>query len=115
MDEFLRYEVCHVMSKPVTVGPDICVAEVQELLEKTGYSGVPVVWDGGTLVGFVTSLDVLKAFRSDGESTLPDYGDIMRRPVYSIMQQNPATVMRGLRVAYSGKRPEAKGAECGCA
>ena len=59
MYEFLQYEVRDVMSKPTTVGPDATLAEVEQLLETSGFNGVPVVSDGNKLVGFVTSLDLL--------------------------------------------------------
>ena len=91
MYEFLDYQVRDVMSKATTVGPDTTLAEVEQLLEKTGFNGVPVVRDGG-LIGFVTSLDLLTAFRFGTDSILPHYDDIMRRPVSSVMQQDPATV-----------------------
>jgi CBS domain-containing protein len=91
MYEFLDYQVCDVMSNATTVGPDTTLAEVEQLLEKTGFNGVPVVRDG-ELIGFVTSLDLLTAFRFGTESILPHYDDIMRRPVSSVMQPDPATV-----------------------
>jgi CBS domain-containing protein len=40
------------MSKPTTVGPDITLAEVERILERTGFNGLPVV-QGDALVGFV--------------------------------------------------------------
>ena len=92
MYEFLDYQVGDVMSKATTVEPDTTLAEVERLLETTGFNGVPVVRGGRTLVGFVTSLDLLQAFRFGTESILPHYDDIMRRPVSSVMQQEPATV-----------------------
>jgi len=92
MYEFLEYEVRDVMSKPTVVGPGATLAEVEELLEKTGFNGVPVVGDGSTLVGFVTSLDLLDAFRFGTESILPQYDDTMRKPVSDVMQQTPDTV-----------------------
>jgi CBS domain-containing protein len=93
MYEFLDYRVCDVMSKPTTVGPDATLAEVEQLLEKTGFNGVPVVSDPRTtIVGFVTSLDLLKAFRFTPESILPPYDEIMRRPVSTVMVNEPHTV-----------------------
>lgn len=97
MYEFLEYEVRDVMSKPTTVRADATLAEVEQLLERTGFNGVPVVSDANTLVGFVTSLDLLLAFSFGTESILPQYDDIMRRLVSSVMQ-TPATVNPRMRL-----------------
>jgi CBS domain-containing protein len=97
MYEFLDYEVRDVMSKPTTVGPDATLAEVEQLLEQNGFNGLPVVADGA-LVGFVTSLDLLEAFRFTPDAILPPYGEIMRRPVSSVMVQEPAVVQPRTRL-----------------
>ena len=79
------------MSKPVAVRPDAPLAEVERLLERTGFNGVPVA-DDETLLGFVTSLDLLAAFRFGSDATLPSYASIMQRPVASVMVRDPALV-----------------------
>jgi CBS domain-containing protein len=89
--EFLDYLVSDVMSKPTVVGPDATLAEVERILEQTGFNGLPVV-HAGALVGFVTSLDLLDAFRFTPESILPPYDEVMRRPVSSVMAREPAIV-----------------------
>jgi CBS domain-containing protein len=89
--EFLDYLVSDVMSKPTTVGPDATLAELERLLEQTGFNGVPVVADG-SLVAFVTSLDLLAAFHFSPDAMLPPYDQIMRRPVSSVMTREPAVV-----------------------
>ncbi|HEY7816642.1 MAG TPA: CBS domain-containing protein, partial [Vicinamibacteria bacterium] len=61
-----------VMSKPTTVAPGATLAEVERILEQNGFNGVPVAVDGA-LVGFVTSLDLLSAFRFSPDSMLPPY------------------------------------------
>ena len=96
MYEFLDYLVSDVMSKPTTVGLDTTLAEVERILEQTGFNGLPVV-DGGALVGFVTSLDLLAAFRFTPDAILPPYDEIMRRPVSSVMKQ-PAVVQPRTRL-----------------
>jgi IMP dehydrogenase len=98
MYEFLEYEVRDVMSKPTSVGPDATLAEVEGLLETTGFNGVPVVQDGNRLIGFVTSLDLLRAFRFGTESILPQYDEIMRRKISSVMQEAPAAVAPRMRL-----------------
>jgi IMP dehydrogenase len=89
--EFLGYLVSDVMSRPTTVGPDATLADVEQLLEEKGFNGLPVV-AGGSLVGFVTTLDLLEAFRFSPDSMLPPYHEIMRRPVSSVMVREPAVV-----------------------
>lgn len=92
MFEFLRFQVRDVMSEPVCIGPEATLAEVEELLEKRGFNGVPVVEGEGALVGWVTSLDVLRAFRAPDDAMLAAYGVIMRRPVREIMVRRPRSV-----------------------
>lgn len=47
-----------IIDDPVTIRPDITLAEVRELSARKGYSGFPVVDDEGRLVGMLTSRDV---------------------------------------------------------
>ncbi len=91
MYAFLDWRVGDVMSKPVTVAPDATLGEVERLLEETGFNGLPVV-DGERLVGFVTSLDLLAAFRRVPDTSLPQLDAILRRPVSSAMEREPACV-----------------------
>lgn len=91
MYEFLDVVASEVMSKPVTVAPDASLAEVEQLLEETGFNGVPVA-RGDALLGFVTTLDLLAAFRFGSDSTLPQLDEILRRPVSSVMGSQPEVV-----------------------
>jgi tRNA nucleotidyltransferase (CCA-adding enzyme) len=95
--EFLDYLVSDVMSKPTVVGSGATIAEVERILEQTGYNGLPVV-QAGELVGFVTSLDLLDAFRFTPDAILPPYDEIMRRPVSSVMVREPAIVQPTTRL-----------------
>jgi CBS domain-containing protein len=94
---FLDYLVSDVMSKPTVVGPDATLAEVERILERTGFNGLPVV-SGGTLVGFVTSLDLLEAFRFTPDAILPPYDEIMQRSVATVMTREPAVVQPRTRL-----------------
>ena len=61
MYEFLDYRVRDVMTSPaITVGPEARLAQVDALLEEHDVNGLPVVADDGSLVGFVTRLDLLR-------------------------------------------------------
>jgi CBS domain-containing protein len=77
--------------EPVSVPPGANLAAVEQLLERNGWNALPVV-EGGRLVGLVTSLDLLKAFRFTRESLFPPYEQIMTRPVREIMRENVETV-----------------------
>jgi CBS domain-containing protein len=92
MYEFLDYCVEHVMSRPVAVGPEASLAEVEQVLEKSHFNTLPVVDAQGQLVGVVTTLDLLKAFAFGPDSMIPPYGEIMRRPVTTVMSRDPVTV-----------------------
>lgn len=47
-----------VVSDPVTVRPDMTIAQIKELSLKNGFAGYPVVTDGNLLVGIITGRDV---------------------------------------------------------
>lgn len=90
MYEFLEYRVCDAMTPdPVTVGPDLSLAEVEALFEQHDFNALPVVDAEHRLVGIFTKLDLLKAFRDiDGRMFTP-YEEIMRRPVGDFMTAVP--------------------------
>ena len=91
MYEFLDWQVRDVMSEPVTIGPEVTIREVASLLEATGFNAIPVVDEDRRLLGVVGSLDVLRAFHSEDESTLPEYSRVMERPVSSIVYRDVVT------------------------
>jgi CBS domain-containing protein len=88
MYEFLDYQVQDVMSQPVCVRAETTLAEAEALLEKNGWNGVPVVDEAQRAVGFVTSLDLLKAFAFPEDTILPSYERILTRPVSEVMTRD---------------------------
>lgn len=48
-----------LIQSPVTVGPDRPIGEARRLMTRYGISGVPVVEDGGRLLGIITNRDLL--------------------------------------------------------
>lgn len=93
MYEFLDYVAGDVMSrKPVTVTGATTLAEVERLFDEHGFNGMPVVESNGFIAGWVTKLDVLRAFRFDGGGMFPAYTEIMQRPVSDIMGRDIETV-----------------------
>ena len=92
MYEFLDYRVEDVMSRPVSVGPDATIAEVEAILERDRFNALPVVDAGERLLGVVTSLDLLRAFAFPEDTILPRFSDVMARPVSSVMSRDAQTV-----------------------
>ena len=93
MYEFLEYRVGDVMTKePLAVAPDATIAEAEALFERHGFNLLPVVEDRRRLVGVLSALDLLKAFRFDDESEFPPYEEIMQRPIRGVMSEKLATV-----------------------
>jgi CBS domain-containing protein len=91
--EFLDYRVCDAMTPdPVRVGPDVSIAESEALLEQHDFNALPVVGAKGELLGVVTKLDLLRAFRFTDEHMFPPYEQVMSQPVRSVMTADAVTV-----------------------
>jgi CBS domain-containing protein len=91
--EFLDYRALDAMTRdPVTIGPGASLAEAEELLERHDFNALPVVGPDGKLLGIVTKLDLLRAFRFDDKHMFPPYEEIMARPVREVMVTNLTTV-----------------------
>ncbi len=70
MYEFLDYRVCDAMTRdPVQIAPEASLAAAEALFEKHGFNALPVVGAGGALLGVVTQLDLLRAFRASRTTT----------------------------------------------
>jgi CBS domain-containing protein len=94
MYEFLDYRVCDAMTgSPVTVSAETSLADAEALLEKHDFNALPVVGPAGELLGVVTKLDLLRAFRFDEKHMFPPYDEIMARPVREVMATELDTVM----------------------
>ena len=92
MYEFLDYRVEEVMSRPVTLAPGDTIGMAQELLETHGFNALPVIDEDRQLVGWVTSLDLLRAFDFAEQTILPRFEDVMREPVERVMSRDVYTV-----------------------
>ena len=90
---FLDYVTEDVMTRsPVTIAPTAPLSEVEALFEKHDFNGLPVVGKSGELLGVVTKLDLLKAFRFTEDHMFPPYTEIMARPVSGVMSRDVRTV-----------------------
>ena len=93
MYEFLNYCVCDAMTKdPVTLGPEATLAEAESIFEKRGFNALPVVGSEGEMLGLITQLDLLKAFRFTPDSVFPPYTELMQTPVEEVMTPAAAVV-----------------------
>lgn len=93
MYEFLGYQAQDVMSTDLTVvAPETPLREVEEIFDRHDFNGLPVVDAPGEMVGFMTKLDLLRAFRFGDEHMFPPYEEIMKRPVESVMRRDVRTV-----------------------
>ncbi len=68
-------------SNPETVSPDTAVEEVIAVLQENELPGVPVINDGGRLVGIVTETDLVLP-DDDGDLHLPHYVNIFGGTVF---------------------------------
>lgn len=92
MYEFLDYRVQDVMSRPFTVRSGASLASVEKTLESRGFNGLPVVDGDQRLVGWVTSLDLLRAFDFAEDEILPSFERVMEGSVDSVMQRDVMSV-----------------------
>lgn len=91
--DFLDYRVEDVMTtSPVTVASSSSLVDAEVLFEMHDFNALPVVGGDGELVGVLTKLDLLRAFRFTDDQVFPPYDEIMRRPVSELMSREPATV-----------------------
>lgn len=69
---------------PVTIAPAATLRDAEAVFRSHEFNALPVL-DGDALVGWLTKLDVLKAFRFSEDSIFPQYEQIMEHTVASVM------------------------------
>jgi CBS domain-containing protein len=91
--EFLEYRVCDVMTEdPVTIGPGAPLRDAARVFDEHDFNALPVVSRDGELLGVVTKLDLLSAFRFTEDRLFPPYDEILARPVSDVMTVEPLAV-----------------------
>jgi CBS domain-containing protein len=91
--DFLGRVVRDVMTRDVvTVTPRTPLQDVEQLFERHGVNGVPVVGKDGALLGMLTKHDLLRACALSPASIVPHYEEILRMPAERVMTCNPRTV-----------------------
>jgi CBS domain-containing protein len=92
MDRFLEARVADFMtSSVVTIAPGATVAEAQRIFAERDFNCLPVVRDD-RVVGVLTKLDLLKAFRFREDRVVPPYATIVSEPVRRFMNETVAAV-----------------------
>ena len=92
MYKFLQYHVGEFMTgNPVSVGRDLTLKEVEDLLHGHDFNALPVT-ENGKLVGIATKFDFLKAFAFSTRQLVPHYDELMSRKVGDVMTVNVVTV-----------------------
>jgi CBS domain-containing protein len=67
----------------ITLGPDVDHAEAARVMKKAGIKRIPVVDEGGKLIGLVSRSDILRAFaRSDGDIVAEIRDHLMRKVLW---------------------------------
>jgi CBS domain-containing protein len=84
-------------SPPITIGPEASVYELAGLLSKHRISGVPVVDDGGNLLGVATEADVLTR---PGDRVC----EVMTSNATTVDEDTPVDEIAGLFVSRGVKR-----------
>ena len=74
-----------VVMNPVTIGPDATLAELRDLKERRGFSGIPVVEKDGTLLGIITNRDMR-------------FAEDLSRPVTDLMTKELVTARADMPV-----------------
>jgi len=92
MYEFLDWRVQDVMSQPVTISAESTLGQAEEILEKHGFNALPVVDEAQRLLGVVSTLDLLRAFDFAEDVILPQFDQVMKRPVSSVLTRDVVTV-----------------------
>ena len=83
-----------IMSRDVeTVGPDVTLMEIQEVLRKHGFRHLLVV-DGGALIGVISDRDVLRAISPFLDTLSEEPRDVktLMRSAREVMRPDPVSV-----------------------
>jgi CBS domain-containing protein len=93
MYKFLDYRVSEFMTgRPTTIDGKTPLAKVESIFESFHFNGLPVVDEGQRLRGFLTKLDVLRAFAFTPQSIVPHYEEAMAHTAEEFMTGDPVTV-----------------------
>lgn len=78
--------------KPLTVHPQMAIPEIKKLFEDHEFNMIPVVEEHQILLGVVTKLDLLRMFRPDDRSLIPNLRALRAEKVEDIMARDPVAL-----------------------
>jgi CBS domain-containing protein len=88
MYRFLDYRVEAFMTRdPIVIPSTATLRDLDAIFAAHDFNAVPVV-DAGTLVGFVTKFDFLKAFAFTTRQMVPHYDELMATPIARVMSRD---------------------------
>lgn len=88
-----RHRIHEIMTRsPVTVNPKTGVRKLKALFNAHDFNAFPVVDEDGVLRGIVTTLDILRMFRSARSSYYPDLRALWARHAEDVMRRGVVTV-----------------------
>jgi CBS domain-containing protein len=102
-DKISARTAAEAMGSPaITVGPGKTVAEAARLMMERGIKRLPVVDDGGSLIGIVTRTDLVRAFTRTDEEIEREIRDLLLETLWLDERGLHLTVERG-EVRLAGK------------
>jgi len=92
----IDYQVRDIMTpEPVSISSDVVLAEAEALFEEHDFNGIPVIDRNNRLIGFLTKLDLLKAFIFTEKAVIPDYRTIIEQSISQVMTKKVDVVDSG--------------------
>lgn len=86
ISHYLTYiKIKEAMQKPLTASPNLKISEVEDIMTKNIYTGIPIT-DNGFLVGMITKTDLWKARKLDKNKVLAR--DIMTKNLLTLTPED---------------------------
>ena len=87
MHHFLDWRVVHAMHRdPICIRPDATLADAQRIFAAHDFNALPVTDESGVLVGVLSKLDVLRAYRFEPDQLLPPLQTVQKTPVEELIR-----------------------------
>jgi CBS domain-containing protein len=88
-----RHRIREIMTRsPVTVSPQTGIRKLKSLFDEHDFNAFPVVDEHGLLRGIVSTLDVLRLFRTSTGLYYPDLRALWARHAEDVMRRGVVTV-----------------------
>jgi CBS-domain-containing membrane protein len=88
-----HHRIREIMTRdPITVSRKTGIRKLKSLFDKHDFNAFPVVDERGVLLGVVTTLDILRMFRSPSSRYIPDFRALWAQHAEDIMRRGVVTV-----------------------